>query len=122
MTIDSHTRVTPEQLARALVDVAADRKAEDIVLLDLREVTIVTDYFVVCSGTSERQVNAVTQAILDRAEDLGARSRRIEGSSEGGWILLDFEDVIVHVFSPEQRDFYKLDELWKDAQPLMVIQ
>lgn len=93
-----------------------------MVLLDLRNISIITDYFVICSGTSERQINAITQAILDRADEMGAPSRRVEGTSDGGWVLIDFEDVIAHVFSPEKRDFYNLDELWKDAKPLLVIQ
>ena len=122
MAVDVQVDISPEQLARALVDTAADRKAEDIVLLDLRNISIISDFFVICSGTSERQINAVTRAVIDRAGELGAGSKRIEGTSEGGWVLIDFGAVMVHVFSPEQRAFYKLDELWRDAQPLLVIQ
>ncbi len=122
MPVEAQARTSPEQLARSLVDVAADRRASDVVLLDLRKVSILTDFFVICSGESERQMDAVVRAMLDRAEDLGIPSRRIEGTSEGGWVLIDFQDVIAHVFSPEQRRFYNLDELWKGAQPLLVIQ
>ena len=122
MTVDTLVRTSPEQLARALVEVAADRKAEDVTLLDLRPISVIADYFVICTGTSERQVNALVRALVDRASELGYASKRIEGTSEGGWVLLDFGDVIAHVFSPQQRDFYRLEELWKDAQPLLVIQ
>ncbi|MDQ3856546.1 MAG: ribosome silencing factor [Chloroflexota bacterium] len=122
MATDSLVETTPEQLAMALVDEAADRKASDVVLLDLRPVSIISDFFVICSGTSERQINAVTRALVDRAAQLGYSSKRIEGTAEGGWVLLDFQDVIAHVFAPEQRDFYRLDELWKDARPLLMIQ
>ncbi len=122
MSVETQTRITPEQLARALVEVAADRKASDVVLLDLRGISIISDYFVICSGTSERQINALTRAITDKAAELGFHSKRLEGASEGGWVLIDFQDVIAHVFSPTQRAFYRLDELWKDAQPLLMIQ
>lgn len=122
MAVDSPVRIAPEQLARALVEVASDRKAEDITLLDLRSISIIADFFVICSGASERQINALTRSLIERAAELGYPSKRIEGASEGGWVLVDFQDVIVHVFSPQQRAFYRLDELWKDAQPLLVIQ
>lgn len=122
MAVDTLVRTSPEQLARALVEVAADRKAEDVTLLDLRPISVIADYFVICTGTSERQGNALVRALVDRAAELGYASKRIEGTSEGGWVLLDFGDVIAHVFSPQQRDFYRLEELWKDAQPLLVIQ
>ena len=122
MAVDSPTKASAEQLARALVDAAADRKASDVVLLDLRPVSIIADYFVICSGSSERQINAVTRALVDVAAELGVDSKRIEGTSDGGWVLLDFQDVIAHVFSPQQRAFYRLDELWRDAQPLLMIQ
>lgn len=116
------TTRNPERVARSLVEVLADRKAEDVVLLDLREVSVIADFFVICTGTSERQINALTRALSERAEELGAPTRRVEGSSDGGWVLIDFEDVIAHVFSPEQRTFYRLEELWKGARPLLVIQ
>jgi len=122
LTIEAPVKIKPEQLARALVDEASDRKASDIVLLDLQSISIISDYFVICTGTSERQINTLVRAFLDKAAERGIKSKRVEGTSDGGWVLIDFEDVIVHVFSPEQRGFYRLDELWKDAQPLLVIQ
>lgn len=123
MAVETQVRTTtPEQLARALVEAVSDRKAQDIVLLDLQHISIISDYFVLCSGTSERQINTLVRVLTDRASELGYESKRVEGTSEGGWVLIDFQDVIAHVFSPQQRDFYKLDELWKDAQPLLVIQ
>jgi ribosome-associated protein len=122
LAVETQVRTTPEQLARALVGAVSDRKAQDIVLLDLQSISIISDYFVLCSGTSERQINTLVRVLIDRAGELGYQSKRVEGTSEGGWVLIDFQDVIAHVFSPQQRDFYKLDELWKDAQPLLVIQ
>jgi ribosome-associated protein len=123
LAVDTHqVRTSPEQLARALVDAVADRKAEDIVLLDLRNISIIADFFVISTGGTERQVNTLVRALLDRAGEMGVESKRIEGASDGGWVLIDFGDVIAHVFSPQQRAFYRLEELWRDAQPLLVIQ
>lgn len=91
-------------------------------MLDLRGLTTIADYFVVCSAESERQVRAVANAIDEELAKGGARHPRIEGSAETGWVLLDFSDVIVHVFSEEQREFYRLERLWKQAQPVVVVQ
>ncbi|MEJ7653960.1 MAG: ribosome silencing factor [Chloroflexia bacterium] len=122
MVVETRVNADPEQLARALVEAAVDRKAADIALLDLRAVTIISDYFVLCNGGSERQINALVRALVEKAGEQGYSSKRIEGVAEGGWVLLDFGDVIVHVFSPSQRAYYRLDELWSHAQPVLVIQ
>lgn len=91
-------------------------------MLDLRGLTTIADYFVVCSADSERQLRAVASAIDEELVKNGARRPRIEGSPETGWVLLDFSDVIVHVFSEEQREFYRIERLWKQAQPVVVVQ
>ena len=91
-------------------------------MLDLRGLTTIADYFVVCTAESERQLRAVTSAIDEELVKGGARQPRIEGSPETGWVLMDFSDVIVHVFSPEQREFYRIEGLWKQAQPVVVVQ
>ncbi len=109
-------------LARRAVTVAEDKQAHDIVMLDLRGLTTIADYFVLCTAESERQIRAVTTALDEELVKSGARNPRIEGSSETGWVLLDFSDVIIHVFSPEQREFYRLERLWKQAQPVVVVQ
>lgn len=101
---------------------AEDKQAHDIVMLDLRGLTTIADYFVVCTAESERQLRAVANALDEELTESGAKGPRIEGSSETGWVLLDFSDVIVHVFSPEQREFYRLERLWKQAQPVVVVQ
>lgn len=110
------------QFARHAVAVAEDKQAHDIVLLDLRNLTIVADYFVICTAESERQIRAVVTALDEELIKAGAKNPRVEGSPETGWVLLDFSDVIIHVFSPEQREFYRLERLWKQAQPLVVVQ
>lgn len=109
-------------LARRAVTVAEDKQANDIIMLDLRGLTPIADYFVLCTAESERQIRAVVSAIDEELVKSGARHPRIEGSAETGWVLLDFSDVIVHIFSPEQREFYRLERLWKQAQPVVVVQ
>ncbi len=91
-------------------------------LLDLRGLTTIADYFVICTAGNERQLRAVLKAIDEELVAAGAKNPRIEGSAETGWVLLDFGDVIVHLFSPEQREFYRLERLWKQAQPIVVVQ
>ncbi|MDQ5850969.1 MAG: ribosome silencing factor [Chloroflexota bacterium] len=101
---------------------AEDRQASDIMMLDLRGLTTIADYFVICTAENERQLRAVLRALDEDLVAAGARNPRIEGSPETGWVLLDFNDVIVHLFSPEQREFYRLERLWKQAQPIVVVQ
>ena len=91
-------------------------------LLDVRGSTTVADYFVICTAGSERQLRAVLKALDEELVDAGARSPRVEGSPDTGWVLLDFKDVIVHIFSPEQREYYRLERLWRQAQPIVVVQ
>jgi ribosome-associated protein len=108
--------MTPEQLAEVAVSLAADRKALDIVQLDLRGMISYTDYFVICSGRTDRQTKAIHDAIYQglKAEH-GVLPRRVEGLTQARWILMDYLDVIVHVFTPEARDFYRLEQLWGEA-------
>ena len=110
------------QLARHAVAVAEDKQAQDIVMLDLRDLTTIADYFVICTAENERQLRTVVNSIDEALVKGGARNPRVEGAFETGWVLLDFGDIIVHVFAPEQRDFYRLERLWKDAPPVVVVQ
>jgi ribosome-associated protein len=112
-----------QALARRIVEIASDRQASDIVLLDIRPISTFADYFVVLSTASERQMSAVVREIEQslRNED-GIRPRKVEGQAASGWVLMDFDDVVVHVFSAEQRGFYRLEELWSAAVPLVRMQ
>jgi ribosome-associated protein len=106
--------------AAALTDevaaIASDRKAIDIRVVDVRGLVSYTDYLVICSGNTERQTNAIRDAIHKQLkDDHGLLPRRSEGASEARWILLDYLDCIVHIFTPDARDFYRLDKLWGDA-------
>jgi ribosome-associated protein len=104
------------ELASAIAGYADDKKARDIVELDLRGVLGYTDRFVICSGASERQVKAIHDGIhLGMKQDHGVLPRRVEGVTEARWILMDYLDVVVHVFTPETRDYYRLEQLWGEA-------
>jgi ribosome-associated protein len=108
-------------MAEAIVDLAADRKSLDIVQLDLREIIGYADYFVICTGRSDRQVKAIHDAIHQGMKsDHGLLPRRVEGVSQAHWILMDYLDVIVHVFTPETREYYRLEQLWGEAPSQLV--
>src|SRR3954453_9304257 len=108
--------MTPEDLAAAAIEYAADRKALDIVQLDLRGIIGYTDYFVICTGRSDRQVKAIHDGIHQGMKSAHGRlPRRVEGLTQARWILMDYLDVIVHVFTPETREYYRLEQLWGEA-------
>ena len=105
-----------EQLLEQIARYAADKKAIDIVELDLRGVLGYTDYFLVCSGNTGRQAKAIHDGILEGLKrEHDTLPRKVEGSAQGGWILMDYLDVIVHIFTPETRAFYRLEQLWGEA-------
>ncbi len=100
---------------RAAAAAALDRKARDVRVLELADVSDFTDYFVICSGANARQVSAIAEAVEARLRSGGARPLHLEGAGRGQWVLLDYGDVIVHVFDPERRELYRLERLWSDA-------
>ena len=100
---------------RDAVAAADDRKAVDLKVLHLEKVTDFTDYFLICSGTSERQVQAIADAVLERMREEKVRPLHVEGYNRGQWVLLDFGDFVVHIFQEEPRKFYALERLWGDA-------
>jgi ribosome-associated protein len=109
-------------LARRIVDLLADRQAEDILLLDIGKVTVFADYFVIASAPTVRQMQALCDAInLELAKD-GISAHGREGAPASGWVLLDLGDVIVHIFGPDERHFYDLEGLWQQATPVVRIQ
>ena len=114
----SETTTTPDVAARVRVALAAaeDRKALDLKVLDLDSISDFTEYFVICSGSNERQVQAIADGILRELRSAGQRPLHVEGLRQGSWILLDFGSLIVHVFHQETRAFYALERLWSDAQ------
>lgn len=104
-----------EERVRAVAAAAIDRKAQDLRVLELTDVSDFTDYFVICNGANARQVSAIAEAVERRLRSCGARPLHLEGSGRGQWVLLDYGDVVVHVFDPERRDLYRLERLWSDA-------
>ena len=113
--------MTPKALARTCCSLALDKKAEGVVIIDLRKLNAPTDYFVICSGTSDRQVKAIADNVVEGAEGKGHRAWHVEGYAAKKWILIDYVDVVVHVFNDETRKFYSLETLWGDA-PMEEIQ
>ncbi|MCS7038598.1 MAG: ribosome silencing factor [Anaerolineae bacterium] len=112
----------PQELARTIVHVLDDKLAEDILLLDVSTLSPLTDYFVIATATSERQSQALVDALLEALRAQEVRPLFIEGERDSGWQLLDYGDVIVHIFSPEKRAYYRLEELWKRAQVVVRVQ
>jgi len=104
-----------QNLAESAAAAAADKKAKDIVILDIHELTPMADFFVIASATSGTQVEAVARAVEDKLHSLHCQCKSREGMKENRWVLLDFGDVVVHIFRPEDRDFYNLERLWGDA-------
>lgn len=105
-----------------MVEIADDRKAEDIVMLDIRKVSIIADYFVICTGTSDRHVRAIAKEVDDQLGKAGVNPVSMEGQAEGEWVLIDYGSVLVHIFDRETRDYYRLEQLWSGAQPVLVVQ
>ena len=105
-----------QAIATAAAEAARDKQAADVVVLDVAALLTITDYFVICSVASGPQLKAVTEAVEERIRtELDRRPARREGDAEGGWLLLDYIDVVVHVFGEEEREYYDLERLWSDA-------
>jgi ribosome-associated protein len=104
-----------KEMAIAAARAAEDKKANDILVLDMHGVTPITDYFIICSGANDKQVARIQKAVEDRLRELGDKASRREGERYRRWILLDYIDLVVHIFLQEEREFYELERLWKDA-------
>jgi ribosome-associated protein len=114
--------LAPMDLARRIVELAEDKKAADIVLLYLGELTTLADAFVICSGGSERQLSAIADGILENLRDEGIKPIGREGTPESHWVLVDFGSVIVHIFTPPERDYYQLEKHWAGAKTILRVQ
>jgi len=122
-TVESpEATLDPNNLARLAVGFASDKKAEDILMMDIHSLSSIADYFVICTGTSDRQVRAVAKEIQEQLRLRGARPLHIEGVEAANWILLDYGAVIVHIFDPATRDYYRLEKLWAEAPRVLVVQ
>jgi ribosome-associated protein len=103
------------------VDVLEERKGENIILLDIHEIASFTDYFVICSGTSDRMLSALADAVSQSAHQEFKLPAKIEGRPEDGWMLIDLGDTVVHLFAQEQRDYYHLEQLWDKGKVLLKL-
>jgi ribosome-associated protein len=120
---NDHTDDPGRELALKIADIIADSPASNTVVLDIRDLSTISDYFVICSGENERQLRAIARDVREGLEEVGHSPRRSdEGSTASGWLLLDYGDVILHVLDVDQRDFYRLEELWADAPTLLAIE
>ena len=109
------THAESRDIAVTAARAAAAKQAADVTILDVHGLIVITDYFVICSGTSERQVKTIVDEVERSLRDLDRKPVRREGETEGRWVLLDYVDVVVHVFAEEEREYYDLERLWSDA-------
>jgi ribosome-associated protein len=110
------------EMARKMVEAALDKQASDIVLMNTAEVCSFADYFVICSGETERQLEAIRRAIDEVMEEESISPHHREGTTNSGWILLDYGSIVVHIFSTDERNYYQLDQLWNKAALVIRIQ
>lgn len=110
------------ELARTIVNALEEKKAEDILLLDIEKIASFASYFVICTGTSERMLDALADAVLELTRGKFKKKGRLEGTSNGGWVVLDYGSVVVHLFAPDTRAYYRLEELWNDGKVLLRVQ
>ena len=110
------------QLAKAAVDIASDKKAADVLLLDIRDISTIADYFVICNGNNARQIQAIAESLQEELKKQGAQLLYREGVADTGWMLLDFGDVIIHIFGPKEREYYRLERLWNEAKTVVYLQ
>ncbi|ASK63130.1 ribosome silencing factor [Virgibacillus phasianinus] len=104
-----------KEIVQLVAEASDDKRAEDIIALDMKEVSLVADYFLICHGSNERQVQAIARAIKDAAEEQEISVKRMEGYEQARWILVDIGDVVCHVFHKDERSYYNLERLWGDA-------
>jgi ribosome-associated protein len=112
--------MTSEEKAQLIVRAADAKQARDMVLLDLRGLTLMTDYFFICSGTSSTHIRTIVDNVTETAKKAGLGGIRVEGYDAAVWALMDYGDVVVHVMNPEQRDYYGIESFWKDAKSVPI--
>lgn len=108
------------ELALKAAAASEDKKANEIYILDVRELTVIADYFLICSGNSETQVKAISRSIEEKLAEEGVQPKKIAGKAQARWILMDYADLIVHVFHEDERKYYELERLWADADRISV--
>jgi ribosome-associated protein len=114
--------LNPLELAHTIVEALEDRKGENIILMDLEKIAMFTGYFVIATGTSDRMLDALAEGVIEKVKEKTGIKGQPQGQSSSGWVVVDFGSVIVHCFAQETRDFYKLEELWKEGKILLRLQ
>lgn len=109
-------------MAHALIEVLESKKAEKLVLLDIHSISSIADYFIICNGTSDRMLQALAEGIREFAKSEYRMIVSIEGESRDGWLVVDLGDIVIHLFSPDQREYYKLEQLWERGKQLLHLQ
>jgi ribosome-associated protein len=121
-TPETNAEIASRDLALRIADILSETPASDTVVLDIRGLSTFSDFFVICSGENERQLRAITERLQEELREDGIRPQRVEGTPQSGWMVIDYNDAIVHVFDNELRDFYKMERLWAEAPRLLAIQ
>jgi len=116
------TFLEAEEIARLATELASEKQARDIAMLDVKALCSFADYFVICTGDTKRHIEAIWRGIEEALSSKGVVPHHSEGTPDSGWMLVDFGSVIVHIFAPFERDYYQLDRLWKKAIPVIRIQ
>jgi ribosome-associated protein len=120
LTLETQEQQETLALAHAIIDILASRMGVDIVLLDIQAITLIADYFIIASGESDRQLNALSDAVVEQIEqERGRKPLSVEGTAASGWMLLDYGAIVVHLFSTSQRAFYQLEELWSQGRTIV---
>lgn len=109
-------------MAHRIVDLLSEKKGEDTLMLDMREVSLLADYFVLSTGTVERQIQALSDEVMRTLKKEGVQPFHVEGDAASGWVLIDYGEVVIHLFSPQMRAYYRLEEFWKAARLVVRVQ
>ncbi|OGN75848.1 MAG: ribosome silencing factor [Chloroflexi bacterium GWB2_49_20] len=109
-------------IAHTIVNSLEEKKGEEILLLDIQKIASFTDYFIICTGTSDRMLDALADSVVMSVNEKHKIKGKIEGNSQCGWMVVDFGSILVHLFSPDQRDYYKLEDLWHDGRIILHVQ
>lgn len=109
-----------KEIVQVIAEACDDKRAEEIIALDMNEVSLVADYFLICHGNTERQVQAIARGIKDKMDELDIDVKRMEGMEQSRWVLLDIGDIVCHIFHKDERSYYNLERLWGDANEVSL--